>query len=274
MDLAHNISNSIKSIVDRKPSIGLILGSGLGEFAETLDDRVSIPTSSIEGYPTISVEGHAGELVFGKLIGKDGMKKDILAFKGRLHFYESGDLSEAVLPIRVARELGIRRLIITNAAGGMNPLFSAGDLMLIRDFINTTFENPLLTIDTKYRQNNDFHESYLSDLLIQKALSVARELRISLRQGTYCWVKGPSYETAAEIQMLRRMGGDAVGMSTVPEIIVASHLGIECVVISCITNMATGLSMKKLSHNEVTETAKRVRKHFSELITALAIEIG
>ncbi len=146
--------------------------------------------------------------------------------------------------------------------------------MLVQDFINTTNENLHLIMGPKHQYDNNFNRSYLSNLLIQKTLLIAQELEIPLRRGTYCWVKGPSYETAAEIQMLRLMGGDVVGMSTVPEIIAASHLGIECVVISCITNMATGLSQTKLSHNEVTETANRVKKHFIKLITALAGEIA
>lgn len=274
MDLSQTISETIKRGVGRSPSLALILGSGLGDFAGTLDDVVSVKTTSLEGYPATSVQGHAGRLVFGRINGTDGNRKDILMFQGRIHLYESGDLFKAVFPVLIAWKLGIRRLIITNAAGAMNPLFSAGDLMVIRDTINTTFKNPLRAIDLKGLCNNNFHHSYLSNVLIQKVISIALDLKIPLRQGLYCWVKGPSYETTAEIRMLRRMGGDVVGMSTVPEIMLASSLGMECVGISCITNMSTGLRQTKLSHKEVTSSADGIQEHFTTLLTALIRELS
>ena len=269
-----NKTIAIKRPDDRHPTLGLILGSGLGDFAGTLDEPIVIETSAIEGYPASSIIGHAGHLVFGKIAMHGGTKKDILVFQGRIHFYETGDLSKTLFPILTAYELGIRRLIITNAAGGMNPSFSAGDLMLIQDFINTTPENPLRQFFGTHRDIKDFSHPLLSTTLAEKVKSIALDLGIALRMGTYCWVKGPSYETVAEIQMLRRMGGDAVGMSTVPEIIAAKRLGIECVGISCITNMSTGLTPGRLSHHEVTETANRVQENFTRLISALAREIA
>jgi purine-nucleoside phosphorylase len=274
MVLSQDISIGIKKPDGRNPRLGLILGSGLGDYTATLDDQIVVETSTIDGYPDSSVPGHEGKLVFGKIGMPDGTKKDILVFQGRIHFYETRDLSKTLIPIVVAHKLGIRRLIITNAAGGMNPLFSAGDLMLIQDFINTTSENPLFGLTANYRKINDFDHIILSNFLIDRARSIANDLGIALRVGIYCWVKGPSYETAAEIQMLRRMGGDAVGMSTVPEIIAAKRLGIDCVAISCITNMSTGLSAVPLSHHEVTATAHSVQENFTRLISALAREMA
>jgi purine-nucleoside phosphorylase len=269
-----DISIKIKKPEGRNPLLGIILGSGLGNYAGTLDDPITIDIADIEGYPGSSVQGHAGKLVFGKIPLQDGEKKDILVFQGRIHLYESGDVTKTLIPIILAHQLGVRRLIITNAAGGMNPLFSAGDLMVIHDFINTTYENPLRGLGVNYHKNNLFNTVLLSDFLIDKTRSIASEVGIPLRVGTYCWVKGPSYETVSEIQMLRRMGGDAVGMSTIPEIIVAHHLGIDCVAISCITNMSTGLSSVPLTHHEVTATAQGVQENFSRLISALAREMA
>ncbi len=274
MVLFQDISTNIKKPDGRNPQLGLILGSGLGDYAETLDDQIVVETTTIEGYPGVSVQGHEGKLVFGRIRMPNGTKKDLLVFQGRIHFYETNDLSKTLFPIVVAHQLGIRRLIITNAAGGMNPLFSAGDLMLIQDFINTTSENPLFGLTANYRKINDFGHNFLSDFLIERTRLIANDLGITLRVGTYCWVKGPSYETVAEIQMLRRMGCDAVGMSTVPEIIAAKRLGIDCVAISCITNMSTGLSAVPLSHHEVMATAHSVQGNFTRLISALAREMA
>jgi purine-nucleoside phosphorylase len=246
----------IRSKVNLKPRIAIILGSGLGELAESLVFKKTIETSAIPHYPLSSVPGHKGRLIFGTLC-----KIPIIAFQGRVHFYESGNLESTLYPIRIAHALGIHTLIITNAAGGINRNFAAGDLMLISDQINLTFENPLSGI-YHTSQNHQLYDKNLQSI----AIRTAKTNDISLQQGVYCGVKGPSYETAAEIEMIRRFGGDAVGMSTINEVSLAATLGIKVAGISCITNMATGISADKLSHSEVTEVANRVKQTFTTLM--------
>lgn len=249
-----------------KPKLAIVLGSGLGDYAERLNSKVIIPTSIIPHYPHSTIVGHKGNLIFGKL---DGIS--LLVFQGRVHYYETGSLETILYPILVAHELGIKTIILTNAAGGVNRNLQAGDLMLITDHINLTFENPLTVISAKLSNKN---QEVYSKKLQQQILDVADEKNISLQQGVYCCVKGPSYETASEIEMIHRIGGDAVGMSTVNEATLASSLGMNVAGISCITNLATGISNQKLSHTEVTEVADRVKHTFADLVTAIIRHIG
>lgn len=254
----------IRSRCPLRPRMAIILGSGLGDFADSLDNNVSISTGDIPHYPRSTVQGHKGRLVFGKM-GSSAL----LAFQGRVHFYESGILETILYPIRVAHKLGIRTIIVTNAAGGINRSFSPGDLMIITDQINLTMVRH--TFPTGGRTGA--HIPVYDKSLIHMALEEGQRLGIGLKQGTYCGVKGPSYETAGEVEMIRRSGGDAVGMSTVNEASFASELGMRIVGISCITNMATGILNAKLSHDEVTEVADRVKTTFSTFLRALITRI-
>jgi purine-nucleoside phosphorylase len=264
----------ITSRITQTPSIAVVLGSGLGDFADEVIDPVEIPASSIPAYPTSSVAGHDGSLIFGKLRSNSRESLPLLVFKGRVHFYESGDLSTTTFPISVAKALGARYLLATNAAGGINPNFSAGDLMLIEDFINFSFTNPHKAsesqVSTPFQTKTS---SYFDEQLIEHFFEAAQSLNIRLQRGTYCWLKGPSYETKAEIEMLRRLGASAVGMSTVPEIVLAAELGMRVGAVSLISNMAAGLSEGRLTHEEVSETANRVKEVFKALFEETILRI-
>ena len=262
----------IRSKTKLQPDIAIILGSGLGHFTNLLTDQISIDTASIPYYPHLTVEGHRGQVVFGT-IGNT----TLLVFQGRVHCYETGNIETTLYPIRIARALGITTLIVTNAAGGVNENFQAGDLMLITDQINLTFENPLKDNEHRTRptdpdksgqsfvqvSNIELYNRYLRDIITK----VAQEKSIDIQRGIYCGVLGPSYETAAEIEMIRRIGGEAVGMSTVNEVSLAVALGMRVAGVSCITNMATGISSEKLSHAEVTKVASKVQQQFASLLT-------
>lgn len=254
----------------QSPKIGLVLGSGLGVLAEQMTRAVKIPYRDIPSFPISTVPGHAGQLVLGKLGGND-----VVTMQGRFHYYEGYALSEVTFPVRVMHELGVETVIVTNAAGGINESFESGDLMLIRDHINFTFRNPLIGRNEPEwgPRFPDMSEAY--DRSLRKlAREVASEQGIRLQEGVYAGVTGPSYETPAEIRMLRTLGGDAVGMSTVPEVIVARHMGMRVLGISCITNMAAGVLDQPLSHEEVMETAERVRGTFMTLVTEIVGKIG
>ena len=239
-----------------KPRIAVILGSGLGEFAEILENAVAIDTAGIPHYPQLSVEGHKGRIVLGNLLDTP-----LLVFQGRVHYYETGVLEPVLFPIMVARELGVETLLITNAAGGINPAFRAGDLMLMTDHINLTFEAPPVPAE------RGSHRIPLYDARLRGMIERAsRREKITIRKGVYCGVSGPSYETAAEIRMIRKIGGDAVGMSTVNEVTCAARLGMAVAGISCITNLSTGITGEKLSHAEVTVVADRVKHKFTKLV--------
>lgn len=246
----------------QRPTIGMVLGSGLGDYADTLTDVVRIPYSQIPNFPLPTAPGHAGALVFGKKQGKD-----VVVLQGRIHFYEGLPQSEITLPVRVLAAIGVKKLILTNAAGGVNMSFSPGDLMLISDHINYSFSNPLIgpNLDDFGPRFPDASDIYTAKLraAIKKATAAAG---IHLREGVYMMFSGPSYETPAEIRMARILGADAVGMSTVPEALVAAHCGMETVGISCITNMAAGVLPQKLDHAEVVETAARVHDTFQQLL--------
>lgn len=264
----------LSSRITRRPEVALVLGSGLGDFASHLSDPIEVPASEIPSYPTSTVEGHEGTLILGTLksIGRESLP--LLVFKGRVHFYESGDLDSTAFPVRIAHSLGARVLLVTNAAGGINPTFSEGDLMLIDDFINFSFLNPQWQVQSDATSHfQTTFGTYLDEHLLTLMLDSANGLGIKIQRGSYCYLRGPSYETKAEIEMLRRMGADAVGMSTVPEIITASKLGMRVAAISLISNLAAGLSEERLSHKEVAETASRVKQVFSALLTEAILRI-
>lgn len=248
-----------------KPEIGLILGSGLGVIGDEVEDGVTIPYGDIPHFPVSTVEGHAGELVIGRLQGRV-----IALMRGRFHMYEGYEPERTALPVRVMKRLGAQTLLVTNAAGGINLDFASGNLMLISDHINLTGRNPLVGPNDNAlgARFPDMSEAY-SRRLRGVAKETAAELGVPLKEGVYVGLLGPSYETPAEIRMLRTLGADAVGMSTVSEVIVARHAGLEVVGISCITNMASGILDQPLSHEEVIETTERVKSQFISLVLAL-----
>lgn len=252
----------IRSKIAQTPEIGLILGSGLGDYANTLDDAQRITYEEIPNFPVPTVAGHCGTLVFGKKHGKN-----VVILQGRNHFYEGLSQQEITIPVRVLAALGVKRLILTNACGGVNLNFHPGDLMLISDHINFSGSNPLIgpnldVFGPRFPDMSDLYTASLRKSIREKA----EQEGISLREGIYAMYSGPNYETPAEIRMFRTLGADVVGMSTVPEALVAGHCGMEVVGISCVTNMAAGVLPVKLSHTEVVETAARVRRVFHELL--------
>lgn len=256
---------AIRQRIEGAPEIGMILGSGLGMLADQIEQPTVIPYGEIPHFPVSTVEGHAGELVIGRLQGKQ-----VVVMKGRFHLYEGYPVQNVSFPVRVMKLLGVTKLLVTNAAGGVNMGYRPGDLMLITDHINFQFNNPLIG-----RNENDLgvrfpdmSEAY-SKRLRGIALEAADQLGIKLQQGVYIGLLGPSYETPAEIRMMRTLGADAVGMSTVAETIVARHAGIEVLGISCISNMAAGILDQPLSHMEVMETTERVKETFLNLVLSI-----
>lgn len=248
-----------------RPQIGLILGSGLGVLAELIEDAKTLHYNDIPHFPVSTVEGHAGEMLLGHIGGKP-----VLLMKGRFHAYEGYGAETVSFPVRVMKELGVQTLIVTNAAGGINESYHVGDLMVISDHINFTGRNPLIgpnenALGVRFP---DMSEAY-SRRLRQLAHRVAESQGLKLQEGVYLGLLGPSYETPAEIRMLRILGGDAVGMSTVSEVIVARHSGIEVLGFSCISNMAAGILDQPLSHAEVMETTERVKPKFLKLVLGI-----
>jgi len=254
----------VRSISAFKAKIAIILGSGLGSFADSLDDKLKIPTEKIPNYPASTVQGHDGQLVFGL-----SNSQPLIAVQGRTHSYEGYSLDRVSFIIRILNALGVSILIITNAAGGINPLFKPGDLMLIKDQINFMFDSPLRgSSSCSNPEFPDMSEPYSSKYfdLVQ---NVALKNKIHLTSGTLFVSAGPSYETSSEVKMAYKLGADAVSMSTVPEVIVANQCGMEVIGISCITNMATGITQKPLYHEEVTLTADRTKKKFLTFTTGI-----
>ena len=240
---------------------GLILGSGLGELAEEIEEAIVIPYDQIPFFPTSTVVGHAGQLVYGTLSGKK-----VLAMQGRFHFYEGHSMQTVTYPVRVMAALKAHSVIVTNACGGVNESFVPGDLMLITDHINFTGQNPLIgpNEDEIGPRFPDMSEAYTLTYR-EVAKEAASQLDLTLKEGVYMGYSGPTYETPAEIRMSRTMGADAVGMSTVPEVIVAAHGGLKVLGISCITNLAAGMQAN-LNHEEVVETTERVKQSFKALV--------
>ena len=251
------------------PSLAVILGSGLGDFTDSLNAEVKVPYDSIPHFPAPSVMGHSGSLVLVR-----HRQRWLLGLQGRSHFYEGYSMRAVTFAVRVLGMLGIKQLVVTNAAGGVNPRFKPGDFMLISDHISSFIPNPL--VGPKWKDAGtrfpDMSQCY-SLRFRQIAHQCAKQLKLRLREGVYVAVSGPSYETPAEIWMFRQLGGDAIGMSTVPEIIVARQMGLECLGISVITNMAAGLSKRPLSHAEVLATTEQRKSEFFTLLKNLCSEI-
>jgi purine-nucleoside phosphorylase len=256
---------SIREKTDFVPEIALILGSGLGDFAEQIEIVASVEYSEIEGFPVSTVAGHRGRFVFGYIGGKA-----VVAMQGRVHYYEGYSIGDVVMPTRIMGMLGAKKLILTNAAGGINYNYTPGDFMIITDHISNFVPSPLIgaNVEELGVRFPDMSEVYSKRIrsLIRKA---AVECGISIKEGVYVQLTGPNYETPAEIRMCRALGADAVGMSTACEAMAARHMGIEVCGISCITNMAAGMNREPLSHKEVQETADRVAAQFKALITRL-----
>jgi purine-nucleoside phosphorylase len=256
----------VKTLINGNPEIGIVLGSGLGPLVNEIEDAVLINYSDIPNFPLTTVKGHEGKLVYGTL----GNKK-VLAMKGRFHYYEGYDISQVVFHIRVFKLLGINNLFVTNAAGGINESFRPGDLMLIKDHLSFFAPSPLrgANMDEFGVRFPDMCEVY-SRQLIETAKKVAHEIGIGdIKEGVYAFAKGPMFETPSEIKAFRLLGADAVGMSTVPEVITARHAGMQVLGISCITNMASGILNKPLDHEEVMETAKKAEKNFTKLVQGI-----
>lgn len=248
-------------IGDRVPVAGIILGSGLGGLAQRIAKATAVPFAQVPGFPTATVVGHAGKLIGGQLAGRA-----VVALAGRFHMYEGHDAALAGFPVRVLRALGAPILFVSNAAGGIRRNFHAGDLMLIRDHLNLTFRNPLIgALEPGDERFPDMSAPYDDELCAQLRTHAAT-LGIVLQEGVYGGLLGPSYETPAEVRMLATLGADAVGMSTVPEVIVARAIGMRVAGISCVTNLASGISPHPLSHAEVIETTTRVAAQFESLV--------
>ena len=250
------------SQIDQLPSIGLVLGSGLGILADEIENPIYIPYNEIPHFPASTVTGHAGRMVIGDLKGKR-----VIAMQGRFHYYEGHSLEAVTYPIRIMKAIGVQQIIVTNAAGGINPNFKPGDLMIIQDHINLTSQNPLIGPNEEEfgERFPDMSEAY-SKKLIALAKDVASKNKINMVEGIYAGMLGPSYETPAEVNFLSIIGASAVGMSTVPEVIVAQHSGLEVLGISCISNMAAGISEHSLTHDEVMETTENIKAQFLKLV--------
>jgi purine-nucleoside phosphorylase len=259
----------IRSRTSLVPRAAVVLGSGLGAFASELTDQTEIPYGEIPGWPVSTAVGHAGKLVLGSMGGVP-----VAVMAGRAHMYEGYTPEQVVFGVRVLAKLGIKALVLTNAAGGINLTYSQGALVLISDHINLMSRNPLAgpNDDSLGPRFPDMSDAY-SPALREKANAAAASLRIALHEGVYAALLGPNYETPAEIRFLRTIGADLVGMSTVPEVLAARHMGVECVAISCVTNMAAGILPQKINHEEVLETGAKVRGTLVELLKALIKKI-
>jgi purine-nucleoside phosphorylase len=272
--MLQTIDNAVSYIRSRssiEPRVGIILGSGLGNVVDAIDAESTISYADIPGAKASTVAGHSGKMILGHAAGK----LPILVLSGRMHFYEGHDMSDVMLLSRVAARLGIRTLIVTNAAGGINTSFKAGDLMLISDHINLSGVNPLRgpNIDELGPRFPDMTDAYPASLR-EMAKEVAADQGVLLQEGVYLFLSGPTYETPAEIRAFRTLGADAVGMSTVPEVIAMSQMGIPVLGISCITNMAAGILNQKLTHQEVMDTTQRVQKEFTSLVLGVLEKVG
>ena len=260
---------SVRKKTDLQPETGLVLGSGLGDFADGIEIRDVVEYSDIEGFPVSTVKGHKGRFVFGYV---DSVP--VMIMQGRVHYYEGYAMSDVVLPARLMGMMGAKRLFLTNAAGGVNENFRPGDFMMITDHIASAVPSPLIgaNIEELGSRFPDMSEVY--SLRLQEVIRrSAEECGIRLQEGVYVQLTGPNYETPAEIRMCRGWGGDAVGMSTACEAMAASHMGLEVCGISCITNLAAGISSEKLDHKEVQETADRVSADFKKLVTRVIINM-
>jgi purine-nucleoside phosphorylase len=258
-------AEALKAKIPRTPEVGLILGSGLGSLADEIQNPVYVPYGTLEGFPVSTVEGHEGRFVIGELEGRC-----VIAMQGRFHYYEGYEMAAVAMPVYVMKLMGVTHLLLTNAAGGVNTGFVAGDLMLITDHLNMAGHNPLIgPNDERFGPRFPDASEVYDKALNRQIRQIAKDMGIRLQQGVYVMNPGPSYETPAEVRMARILGGDAVGMSTVPEALVANHCGMKVCGISCITNMAAGILDQPLYHGEVVETADRVKATFTALVKAI-----
>lgn len=261
---------SVRKKISFEPKIALVLGSGLGKFAEEIEVVDSISYSEIDGFPQSTVPGHEGRYVFGYV---DGVP--VVCMQGRVHYYEGYPITDVVLPIRLMALLGAKYLFLTNASGGINRDFKAGDFMLITDHVSVFAPNPLIgpnidEIGTRFPDMSSVYNPVLRDII----LDVARDYGISMQQGVYAQLTGPSFESPAEIKMLGKLDVDAVGMSTVVEAIAANHMGMKICAISCVCNLAAGISENPLTHDEVQEAAAKAAPLFKQIVRESIIRIG
>lgn len=259
----------IKSKVSIRPDFGIILGTGLGGLVKEIDISLTLPYETIPDFPVSTVEGHSGKLIFGSLGGKN-----VVAMQGRFHYYEGYTMSQVVFPVRVMKFLGIKRLFVSNASGGVNPDFEIGDLMIINDHINLFPTNPLMGRNEKElgARFPDMSEAY-DKSTIEKAKSIASENNINVREGVYVGLSGPCLETPAEYRYARIIGGDAVGMSTVPEVIAARHMGIPCFAISIITDLGVPGKIVKVTHEDVQQVAEKSEPKMTFIIKELVKQL-
>lgn len=267
METFQQAAEHISSAINCTPRFAVILGSGLGSFADMLTDSIELPYHDIPHFPISTVEGHEGKMVIG-------LYQDIpiLVMQGRLHYYEGYTMAQVAFPIRCLLQLGIKNLIVTNASGSVDQAFQPGDLMLIKDHIKLVGDSPLrgANIDDFGPRFNDMSDPYTKEIR-ELAIQSAQELNIELKEGVYYYMSGPSYETASEVRAIHILGGNAVGMSTVPEVIAAAHGGMKILGISCISNLGTGISSTRLSHQEVVEAGLKVRQKFTRLLEDILI---
>lgn len=262
---AERAAKFVLSKTKLRPRIGLVLGSGLGAFADDFEGATRIPYAKIPHFPVSTAIGHAGKLVIGKVEGVV-----VAGMQGRVHFYEGYPMQEVAFPIRVLARMGVRAVILTNAAGGINKGYKQGALVVIRDHINLFGANPTIGPNDErfgprfFDMTTAYHKPYA-----EAALAAGRKLGIDIQQGTYCIIGGPSYETPAEIRAMRTLGADLAGMSTIPEVIAARHMGVKVLGISCVTNMAAGVLDTPINHEEVLETGERVKAQFVSLLRAV-----
>jgi len=270
VSLARRLEEAVAFVLgrtSRRPAIGVVLGSGLGAFADALEDAVAVPFGDIPHFPSSTVAGHGGALVVGRSRGVP-----VAVMKGRVHFYEGYSLDQVIFPVRVLGRLGVSTVLFTNAAGAINPSFAPGDLMVIEDHINL-LGNPLLgpnedVLGPRFPDMSEAYDRRLRDV----AEAACRAASVRCHRGVYVGLTGPSYETPAEIRMFRTLGADAVGMSTVPEVIAARHMGIRVAGLSCLTNLAAGVSKAPLDHREVLETGERVKAGLLEVLARIVTE--
>ena len=261
---------SYKEKIDFKPLVAIVLGSGLGDFANNIEVKATLPYSDIEGFPVSTVPGHKGQFIFGELGGIP-----VVCMQGRVHFYEGYDISDVVLPTRLMKMMGAKFLFLTNASGGINSSFSAGNFMMLTDHVSIFAPNPLIgeNIDELGTRFPDM--SHVYDVELQNIISEeADKIGIDLKKGIYAQLTGPSFESPAEIQLLSKLGVDAVGMSTVVEAIAANHMGMRICAISCVCNMAAGIQKTPLTHEEVQEAAANAAPLFKQLLISSVKRIG
>ncbi|MTI68305.1 MAG: purine-nucleoside phosphorylase [Firmicutes bacterium] len=269
LERINDSSNYIKKKIDIQPKIGLILGSGLGTLANEVKNKTSINYEDIPNFSVSTVKGHEGKLVIGELEGKE-----VVAMQGRFHYYEGYSMEDITFPVRVMKKLGVELILVTNACGGMNKELYPGALMIIEDHINFTGDNPL--IGSNYEELGprfpDMSRAYDKEM-IELAEKVSEKLEIKTEKGVYAAISGPNYLSRAELKMLRKVGGDTVGMSTVPEVIVANHSGLKVLGISCVTDMAIAEEIESISHEQVVEVANKTRPKFIKLVKGIINEV-